>query len=155
MASRWICALLGLAMTVSLAGCGAQSAGTDASRWRQSAGAQNNALYQRELSDGAGRIADSREGSQKDWAYQADDRGQVKGFDQESADRDTGKKAGKMTQKTDKGRRVENDLKDAGSDLKNAVRDAARSVGDTAEDAMDGMKDAAHNAKDSAKSATR
>lgn len=150
MTSRWVCGLLALAMALSLAGCGNQTAGTNASRWRQSAGAQNNALYQRELADGAGLEKDGRktDDSRKDWAYQADDRGQVKGFDSQSADRDSGESAKRAATK---GGQVENDLKDAGSDLKNAVRDAARSVGDAAEDAMDGMKDAAHNAKDSAK----
>ena len=146
MASRWVCALLALTMALSLAGCGNQTAGANAGRWRQSAGEQNNALYQRELSDGAGTPDGNRE---KDWAYRADGRGQVKGFDSKSADRDASHRA------ATKGGQVENDLKDAGSDLKNAVRDAARSVGDTAEDAMDGMKSAARDASDSMKDAKR
>lgn len=153
MASRWVCGLLALTMALSLAGCGRQTAGTNASRWRQSAEVQNNALYQRELSDGAGTPEDDRMDSEKDWAYRADDRGQVKGFERRSADRDAGDKSDRKA--ATRGGQVENDLKDAGSDLKNAVRDAARSVGDTAEDAMDGMKDAARDASDSAKDAKR
>lgn len=131
MTSRWICAALGLVMALSLTGCGSQTAaGTDASRWQQ-----NNALYQRDLADGTGEVAEKKDGT-----YHADDRGQVDGYDSKSADRDT------ATDKTDG--KVETDLKDAGRDLKNAVRDAARNVGDTAEDALDGMKDAADRAAD-------
>lgn len=160
MASRWICAALGLTLALSMAGCGSQTAGADASRWWQRGEVQNNAAYQRDLADGTGLKESGREkNAGKDWAYQADDRGQVKGFDSKSADRDTGRTAPTAGggQKNDKaatrGGRVENDLKDAGSDLKNAVKDAARSVGDTAEDALDGMKDAAGDAADHAKAA--
>ena len=130
-------------MALSLAGCGNQTAGTNASRWRQSAEVQNNALYQRDLADGTGLDGD-READSRDGDYRADDRGQVAGFDH-GKDRDETQGSRKAVTK---GGTVENDLKDAGSDLKNAVRDAARSVGDAAEDAMDGMQDAARNASD-------
>ena len=144
MTSRWICALLALVMALSLMGCGSQTAGTNASRWRQTAEGQNNALYQRELADGT-----DVDMGRKDGEYRANDRGQVSGFDRERDGRKASHRA------ATKGGVVENDLKDAGSDLKNAVRDAARSVGDAAEDAMDGMQNAARNASDSAKDAKR
>ena len=146
MTSRWICALLGLVMALSLAGCGNQTAGANASRWRQSAEVQNNALYQRDLADGTGLDADGK-AVRRDGDYRADDRGQVAGF-RRDGDRDSRSAA-------TKGGKVEKDLKNAGSDLKNAVRDAARSVGDAAEDAMDGMKDAADNAESNIRSAKR
>lgn len=117
-------AALVLALGLTAAGCGNQTAGTAANRWGNT-NTTNSAIQWDNESRGV--LDDGR--------YAADMDGRVAGYRSYSADG--------RTQMTTRANSAGQNLRNAGNDLAQGATNAARSIGNAAENAMDGITNAA------------